>query len=82
MARKKDRDIEKGYTVKQMVAKLRRLADCLENGKQSKIQIAGERLQIPAKAVFNIEHERESNTEEVEFQFKWERCPDARRLGR
>ena len=30
MAKKKDRDIEKGYSVKQMVAKLRRLADCLE----------------------------------------------------
>ena len=64
-----------------MVAKLRRLADCLENGKQFKIQIAGERIQIPAKAVFNIEHEREGNAEEVEFQFKWERWADARWLG-
>ena len=73
MARKKDSDIEKAYSVKQMVAKLRRLADCLENGKQFKIQIAGERIQIPAKAVFNIEHEREGNAEEVEFQFKWKR---------
>ena len=73
MARKKDRDIEKGYSVKQMVAKLRRLADCLENGKQFTIKIAGERIQIPATATFNIEHEREGNTEEVEFQFKWER---------
>ena len=73
MAKKKDRDIEKGYTTKQMVAKLRRLADCLENGKRFIIQIAGERLQIPATATFNIEHEREGNTEEVEFQFKRER---------
>jgi amphi-Trp domain-containing protein len=73
MASKKAIDIEKGYTVKQMVAKLRRLADCLEHGKQFKIQIAGERIQIPSKAVFNIEHEREGNTEEVELQFKWER---------
>ena len=37
MAKKKDRDIEKGYTTKQMVAKLRRLADCLENGKKFQI---------------------------------------------
>ena len=73
MAGKKDRDIEKRYTTKQMVAKLRRLADCLENGKRFIIQIAGERIQIPATATFNIEHEREGNTEEVEFQFKWER---------
>ena len=62
----------KKYTTKQMVAKLRRLADYLENGKQFQIQIAGERIKIPAKASFNIEHEREGNTEEVEFQFKWE----------
>lgn len=73
MVGKKDRDIEKGYTVKQMAAKLRRLADCLESGKQFKIQIAGERIYIPARAIFNIEHEREGRLEEVEFQFKWER---------
>jgi hypothetical protein len=67
MAKKKDRDIEKGYSVKQMVAKLRRLADCLENVEQYKIQIAGERISVPANAIFNIEHVREGNTEEVEF---------------
>ena len=74
MAKKKsDRDIEKGYANKQMVAKLRRLADCLESGKQFRIQIAGERIAVPADAVFNIEHERKGKTEEVEFQFKWNR---------
>ncbi len=72
MAKKKERDIEKTYTTKQMVAKLRRLADSLENGKQYKIQIAGEKISIPTKTVFNIEHERGKKTEEVEFQFKWE----------
>ncbi|MGD9251899.1 MAG: amphi-Trp domain-containing protein, partial [Desulfobacterales bacterium] len=66
------RDIEKAYTTKQMIAKLRRLADCLEQNKPFKIQIAGERLTIPARAIFNIEHEREGNSEEVEFQFKWD----------
>ena len=73
MVKKKDRDIEKGYSIKQTVAKLRRLADCLESGKQFQIQIAGERIKTPTSAIFNIEHEREGNTEEVEFQFKWER---------
>ena len=73
MKKKKDRDIEKGYSVKQMVAKLRRLADCLEKDEPFRIQIAGERLHIPASATFNIEHEREGNMEEVEFQFKWKR---------
>ena len=69
--KKADRDIEKSYTTKQMVAKLRRMADCLETGKQFKIQVAGERIAVPADAVFNIEHERGKKTEEVEFQFKW-----------
>ena len=74
MAKKKkkaDRDIEKGYTTKQMVAKLRRLADCLESGNQFRIQVAGERISVPADAVFNVEHEREDKQEEIEFQFKW-----------
>lgn len=73
MKAKKDRDIEKAYTTKQMIAKLRRLADCLETGKPFRIQIANERVNIPADAVFNIEHEREKGSEEVEFQFKWKR---------
>ncbi len=72
MAKKKDRDIEKKYNIKQTVAKLRRLADSLENGKSFQIQIAGERIYIPANATFNIEHEREGGSQEVEFQFKWD----------
>lgn len=71
MKKKKDRDIEKGYSTKEMVKKLRRLADCLEQGKSFRIQIDNERVFIPARAVFNIEHEREGGSEEVEFQFKW-----------
>lgn len=69
--RKADKDIEKGYTVHQIAAKLRRLADCLEQNKIFTIQIAGEKIRIPAAATFTIEHEREGGTEEVEFQFKW-----------
>jgi amphi-Trp domain-containing protein len=55
------------------VAKLRRLADCIEQGKPFRIQIAGEKVNVPSDAVFSIEHEREGNSEEVEFQFKWKR---------
>ena len=65
------RDVEKGYPAKQFVAKLRRLADCLEQGKKFRIQVAGERITIPANATINIEHERERGAEEVEFQLKW-----------
>lgn len=69
--KKKARDIEKTYTIKQTIQKLRRLADCLEEGNPFRIQIANERVYIPAKIAFNIEHEREGKNEEVEFQFKW-----------
>ena len=69
---KPDRDIEKDYPLDQFVAKLRRLADSLENGENFEIQIAGERIYVPARAQFNIEHEREDGSEEVEFQIKWD----------
>lgn len=56
-----------GNSVKQTVAKLRRLADCLESGKPFQIQIAGERISVPASAIFNIEHEREGNRKKLSF---------------
>ena len=68
---KKDRDIEKTYSTSEFVAKLRRLADALEKGKKFEIQIAGERIYVPVRAKFNIEHEREGSEEEIEFQIKW-----------
>lgn len=71
MSSKSDRDIEKDYPVDQFVAKLRRLADALENDERFEIQVAGERVYVPARAQFNIEHEREDGEEEIEFQIKW-----------
>ena len=71
--KKEERDIEKDYPISEYVAKLRRLADCLENGEPFEIQIAGERIYVPVRAVYNIEHEREEDSEEIEFQIKWER---------
>ncbi|ADJ28540.1 amphi-Trp domain-containing protein [Nitrosococcus watsonii] len=68
---KPDRDLEKTYPTKDFIAKLRRLADCLETGKQFEIQIAGERIYVPVDAIYNIEHEREGGDEEIEFQIKW-----------
>ena len=69
--RRAKRDIEKDYPSKQFVAKLRRLADCIEQGKRFRIQIAGQRVSIPADAVINIEHERGADEEEIEFQLRW-----------
>lgn len=67
----KKRDIEKTYSTRQFVEKLRRLADCLEKGERLEIQIAGERIHVRQDAVFNIEHEREKGQEEIEFRIKW-----------
>ncbi len=71
MRKKQEKDIEKNYTTGEFVAKLRRLADALESGRQFNIQIAGERIYVPANAQFNVEHEREGGSEEIEFQIKW-----------
>ena len=71
---KKTRDIEKAYSTAEFVSKLRRLADALEAGNKFTIQIAGERINVPVGAVFNVEHERSAKAEEVEFQIKWSRC--------
>ena len=71
MTMKKDRDIEKEYSTAEFVAKLRRLADSLESGERFEIRIAGERIYVPVRAKFNIEHEREGGEEEIEFQIKW-----------
>ena len=66
-----ERDVEKGYSTAEVVAKLRRLADALESETPFRIQVAGERIRVPARAEFSIEHERGDDEEEVEFQLKW-----------
>lgn len=73
MAGKRGRDIEKVYGRAAFVAKLRRLADSIESGSAFSIQVAGERIRVPAGATFNVEHERSGKEEEVEFQLKWKR---------
>lgn len=80
MKTSKPRDLEKTYPRAAFIAKLRRLADALAAGKAFTIEVAGERLRIPAGAEFNIEHEREGGQEELEFQLKWRRGtrPDRR----
>jgi amphi-Trp domain-containing protein len=71
MASKPERDIEKDYALTDFVAKLRRLADAIESGEKFEIQVAGERLYVPVRATYNIEHERGEDEEELEFQIKW-----------
>ena len=64
MARGK-RDLECIYSTAEVVAKLRRLADALDRDKPFKIQIAGERIRVPERAQFSIEHERSNDSEEI-----------------
>ena len=66
-----DRDLTKTYSRAQFVDKLRRLADAIETQRAFPIQVAGERLRIPASAAFNIEHERSGGQQELEFQVIW-----------
>ena len=68
---KKKRDIERTYTAKQFVSKLRRLADAIENDQRFRIQIGGERVSVPSDATISVEHERAGKEEEVEFQIRW-----------
>ena len=68
-----ERDVEKNYPTKKFIEKLRRLADCLEQGKRFQIQVAGERITVPPGAIISIEHERGEGEEEIEFQLKWTR---------
>ncbi|HYC00877.1 MAG TPA: amphi-Trp domain-containing protein [Candidatus Limnocylindrales bacterium] len=69
----KNRDLTRTYTRAQFAAKLRRLADSIESGDAFTIQVAGERLRVPADVTFNIEHERSGSSEELEFQLLWAR---------
>jgi amphi-Trp domain-containing protein len=71
------RDIERIYSTPEVVAKLRRLADALEEDTSFRIQVAGVRIRVPQRAQFSIEHELGDDEEEIEFQLKWSVDPDA-----
>ena len=66
-------DVEKSYSNKEVVAKLRRLADALEEEKTFEIQIAGERIYVPPYATVEFEYERQGDKEEVEIELRWQR---------
>jgi amphi-Trp domain-containing protein len=68
---KAPRDVELIYSTPEVVAKLRRLADALESGKPFRVQVAGERIRVPRRAQFSVEHERGADEEEIEFQLTW-----------
>jgi len=69
-----DLDVEKSYKTRDVVAKLRRLADCLEAGKRFEIQIAGQRVQMPPTATVEFEYSRDGEEEEIEIELRWSRA--------
>lgn len=68
-----EKDVEKSYPTREVVAKLRRLADALEEEKTFEIQIAGERVYVPPYASVEFEYQREGDNEEVEIELRWKR---------
>ncbi len=66
-------EIEKGYEKKQIAAKLRRLAEALEGGRAFEIQVAGQRIYVPADAEIVFEYERGEDEDELEVEIKWSR---------
>ncbi len=68
-----EKDVEKSYSNKGVVAKLRRLADALEAGQTFEIQVAGERVRVPPHATVEFEYQREGDDEELEIELKWTR---------
>ena len=71
MAAKKN--LEKSYSNKAVVAKLRRRADALEEGKPVVVTIAGERVSVPPNATVEFEYKRIGNEEDVEIELTWKR---------
>jgi amphi-Trp domain-containing protein len=71
MISKPERDEKRSLDRQAFVAQLRRIADALEAGEKVEIRVAGERIYVPARAEFSIEHERSDGQEELELQLRW-----------
>ena len=68
-----EKDVEKSYSNKGVAAKLRRLADALEQGKTFEIQVAGERVRVPPRVTVEFEYQREGDEEQIEIELTWKR---------
>jgi len=66
-------DVEKSYSNKESIAKLRRLAEALEKGEPYEIQIAGKRLYVPADATVSFEFEQSGDEMELDVEVKWKK---------
>jgi amphi-Trp domain-containing protein len=73
MPEDKNVDVEKSYSSRANAAKLRRLADALDEGKAFEIQIANNRIYVPADAEIEFEYEKSADAEEIEIEIKWKK---------
>lgn len=64
--------MEKSYSQKAYIAKIKRLIESLEKGKAFVIQVKGRKIRIPADSEISIEFEKEGKKNELEFQIKWQ----------
>lgn len=63
--------MEKAYSQKAYIAKIKRLIESLEKGRSFTIQVRGKKLRIPANSKISIEYEKDGKENEMEFQIKW-----------
>ena len=66
-------DVEKSYPAKAVAAKLRRLAEALENGTNFEIMIAGNRITVPPDAMIEFEYESTEDGEQIEIELEWKK---------
>ena len=71
MKEKEEIDTEKSYSTTQSIAKLRRLADALEQGKSFEIQIDNNKISVPPNARIEFEYEKNDEGEEIEIEISW-----------
>ena len=64
------REIEKDISKKAFVNKLKRLIENIKSGKGFIIQVKKRKIMVPTKVEFQIEHEKESEDESLEFELK------------
>ncbi|PXA85202.1 hypothetical protein DMC25_15780 [Caulobacter sp. D4A] len=76
------RELEKGYSLTQFVAELRRLADTLEANGHFTINIDEEEIVVPEDAIASIAFEIEEGRAELEFQLSWETSVLKKRTSR
>lgn len=73
MKKENNIDTEKSYAISQTIAKLRRLADALEQNKPFEIQIDNNKITVPPTAEIEFEYEKTKDGEEIEIEISWKK---------